>query len=87
MTRCTPRKISLEPENAGSEEENNLNQSIIFRFYVNGRNPKQPPGMYRTLCPMNTGISTASVGGGCLNHQQYATHIFVVGSDPKGSED
>jgi len=29
------RKIKMEPENTPLEEENHLNQIIIFRFYVN----------------------------------------------------
>ena len=31
----TPRKINMEPTNTPLEEENHLNQTIIFRFYVN----------------------------------------------------
>ncbi len=32
-----PYKINMEPENTSLEEENHLNQTIIFRFYVNLR--------------------------------------------------
>ena len=31
----TPRKINMEPENTPLEKEHHLNQTIIFRFYVN----------------------------------------------------
>ena len=34
-SRGLGRKIKMEPENTPLEEENHLNQIIIFRFYVN----------------------------------------------------
>jgi len=34
-TATTPQKINMEPKNHTIEKENHLNQTIIFRFYVN----------------------------------------------------
>ena len=40
----------------------------LRELLLDGRNPKQPPGMYQTV---NNGIKYLSTGAGFLNHQQY----------------
>ena len=49
-----------------------------FNILYHGRNPKQPPGMYKTL--QINGISTTNLNwlAGFLNHQQYVIYIQYI---------
>ena len=66
----------------------NLHHSESSNRALHGRNPKQPPGMYKTLYIV--GYLPYSSGAGFLNHHQYCNlfgtkkngHIFFGGYGP-----